>query len=89
MLNIPFTTSRIIHAFSRSRNQALDEEITRLKRSASEWEKRYRDKEQEYFSFKEKQLHTPEVKLQAKIDMLTLEKVTPLNIIKNKFHRFI
>lgn len=61
---------------SRSRNHALDEEITRLKRSVSEWEKRYREKEQEHFSYKEKQRHTPEVKLQAKIDMLTLENVT-------------
>lgn len=77
----------IIHALSRSRNLALDEEITRLKRSVSEWEKRYRDKEQEYFSFKEKQRQTPEVKLQAKIDMLTLENVTPLNVMKNKSHR--
>lgn len=59
----------------RSKNQALDDEILRLKRSVTEWEKRYRDKEQEYFSFKEKQRHTPEVKLQAEINVLTLEKV--------------
>lgn len=66
---------QIIYCSFRSRNQALDEEISRLKRSVAEWEKRYRDKEQEYFSFKEKQRSTPEVKLQAKIDMLTLENV--------------
>lgn len=60
---------------SRSKNQALDDEIIRLKRSATEWEKRYRDKEQEYFSFKEKQRQTPEVKLQADMNLLTLEKV--------------
>jgi centrosomal protein CEP120 len=61
--------------FFRSKNQALEDEIIRLKRSVAEWEKRYRDKEQEYFSFKEKQRSTPEVKLQADINMLTLEKV--------------
>jgi len=62
----------------RSKNQALDDEIIRLKRSVAEWEKRYRDKEQEYFSYKEKQRSAPEVKLQAEINMLTLEKVTNL-----------
>jgi hypothetical protein len=67
---------------SRSRNQALDDEITRLKRSVAEWEKRYRDKEQEYFSYKEKQRSAPEVKLQAKIDMLTLENVK--NFFRNE-----
>jgi len=61
--------------FFRSKNQALEDEIIRLKRSVVEWEKRYRDKEQEYFSFKEKQRSAPEVKLQADINMLTLEKV--------------
>ncbi len=64
--------------FFRSKNQALDDEIIRLKRSVAEWEKRYRDKEQEYFSYKEKQRSAPEVKLQAEINMLTLEKVTNL-----------
>ncbi|CAF1216031.1 unnamed protein product [Adineta steineri] len=58
----------------KSKNQALDDEIIRLKRSLAEWEKRYRDKEQEYFSYKEKQRSAPEVKLQAEINMLTLEK---------------
>jgi centrosomal protein CEP120 len=61
--------------FFRSKNHALDDEINRLKRSVTEWEKRYRDKEQEHFSFKEKQRSAPEVKLQAEINMLTLEKV--------------
>ena len=59
----------------RSKNQALEEEIIRLKRSVTEWEKRYRDKEQEFFNYKEKQRSAPEVKLQADINMLTLEKV--------------
>ena len=59
----------------RSKNQALDDEIIRLKRSTAEWEKRYHDKEQEFFSYKEKQRHAPEVKLHAEINMLTLEKV--------------
>ena len=59
----------------RSKNQALDDEIIRLKRSVAEWEKRYRDKEQELFSYKEKQRSAPEVKLQAEINMLMLEKV--------------
>lgn len=59
----------------RSKNQALDDEIIRLKRSVSEWEKRCRDKEQEFFSYKEKQRNAPEVKLQSEINMLTLERV--------------
>lgn len=67
--------------WKKSKNQALDDEIIRLKRSINEWEKRFRDKEQEYFSFKEKQRHTPEVKLQAEINMLTLEK----NELQRKF----
>jgi hypothetical protein len=50
--------------------------MVRLKRSVAEWEKRFRDKEQEFYSFKEKQRNAPEVKLQAEINMLTLEKVT-------------
>ncbi|CAF1603544.1 unnamed protein product, partial [Adineta ricciae] len=58
----------------KSKNQALDDEIIRLKRSVAEWEKRYRDKEQELFSYKEKQRSAPEVKLQAEINMLMLEK---------------
>ncbi|CAF2992351.1 unnamed protein product [Rotaria sp. Silwood2] len=58
----------------KSKNQALDDEIIRLKRSVAEWEKRYRDKEQEFFSYKEKQRSIPEVKLQAEINMLTIEK---------------
>jgi centrosomal protein CEP120 len=49
--------------------------MVRLKRSVAEWEKRFRDKEQEFYSFKEKQRNAPEVKLQAEINMLTLEKV--------------
>ena len=65
----PFT-----HIF-RSKNQVLDDEIIRLKRTVTEWEKRYRDKEQEFFLYKEKQRSAPEVKLQAEINTLTLEKV--------------
>jgi hypothetical protein len=81
------STEQFLHSISyfllsRSRNQALDDEITRLKRSVAEWEKRYRDKEQEYFSYKEKQRSAPEVKLQAKIDMLTLENVK--NFFRNE-----
>jgi hypothetical protein len=55
--------------------------MVRLKRSVAEWEKRFRDKEQEFYSFKEKQRNAPEVKLQAEINMLTLEKVTSLLFI--------
>jgi centrosomal protein CEP120 len=61
--------------FCRSKSQAHEDEINRLKRSVAEWEKRFRDKEQEFYSYKEKQRHAPEVKLQADINMLTLEKV--------------
>ncbi|CAF4712271.1 unnamed protein product, partial [Rotaria socialis] len=57
-----------------SKNQALDDEIIRLKRSVAEWEKRYREKEQDFFSYKEKQRSAPEIKLQSEINMLTLEK---------------
>jgi centrosomal protein CEP120 len=65
----------IIKFIDRNRNQAFDEEIIRLKRSQAEWEKRYRDKEQEFFTYKDKQRSAPEVKLQSDINMLTLEKV--------------
>ncbi|CAF3438148.1 unnamed protein product [Rotaria socialis] len=58
----------------KSKNQALDDEIIRLKRSVAEWEKRYREKEQDFFSYKEKQRSAPEIKLQSEINMLTLEK---------------
>ncbi|CAF3542650.1 unnamed protein product [Rotaria sp. Silwood1] len=58
----------------KSKNQALDDDIIRLKRSVAEWEKRYRDKEQEFFSYKDKQRSAPEVKLQAEINMITIEK---------------
>ncbi len=74
--------------FFRSKNQALEDEIIRLKRSVAEWEKRYRDKEQEYFSFKEKQRSTPEVKLQADINMLTLEKVNDFIYYFFVFYQF-
>ena len=67
----------------RNKNQALEEEILRLKRSAADWEKRYRDKEHEFFSFKEKQRSAPEVKLQAEINMLTLEKVRDRSFFEN------
>ncbi|CAF1651541.1 unnamed protein product, partial [Didymodactylos carnosus] len=53
---------------------ALEEEIISLKRTVTEWEKRHRDKEAEYFQYKEKQRTVPEVKLQANINMLNLEK---------------
>ena len=56
--------------------------MIRLKRSLAEWEKRYRDKEQEFFSYKEKQRSAPEVKLQAEINMVTLEKVNYFIFLK-------
>ncbi|CAF1224341.1 unnamed protein product, partial [Didymodactylos carnosus] len=58
----------------KNKASALEDDIIRLKRSAAEWEKRYRDKEAEYFQYKEKQRTVPEVKLQAEINMLNLEK---------------
>ena len=73
-----------MHCLSRSKNQASDDEMIRLKRSLAEWEKRYRDKEQEFFSYKEKQRSAPEVKLQAEINMLTLEKVNLIELFNEK-----
>lgn len=70
-----FRRSRKTFFVFRTKSQALEEEIGRLKRSVNEWEKRYRDKEHEFFNFKEKQKTTPEVKLQAELNLLTLEKV--------------
>lgn len=59
----------------RNKSQALDDEVIRLKRSVAEWEKRYREKEHEFFDYKNKQRNTPEVKLQSEINVLTLERV--------------
>ena len=75
-VSLRITCAKIRLSVCRNRNHALDDEITRLKRSLAEWEKRFRDKEQEFFGYKEKQRSAPEVKLQADINMLTLEKVT-------------
>ena len=54
---------------------ALEEEITKLKKQVLEAEKRYADKDAEFIRYKERENSKPEVRLQAEINLLNLEKV--------------
>lgn len=69
---------------NRSKIDSLEEEISKQKRQVLEWEKRYADKETEFARYKERENNRPEIKLQAEINMLKIEKVS--TILRDTFY---
>lgn len=50
-------------------------------------EKRYQDKENEFLAFKETQMSKPEVKMEAELSLLRVEKVKPYFVIYNRMNK--
>jgi len=59
----------------RSKCESLEEDISRLKRHVSEWEKKFADKEADFLRYKERENGRPEIRLQSELNMLNLEKL--------------
>ncbi|CAF0771183.1 unnamed protein product [Brachionus calyciflorus] len=55
--------------------ESLEEEIDKLKKKVTEWERKYSDKEAEFSRYKEKENSRPEIRLQSEINVLNLEKI--------------
>ena len=55
----------------------MEEYIVKLKGAISEQEAKYKQLDADFARFKEQQNTKPEVRLQAEINILTLEKVGP------------
>lgn len=64
-----------MYLYIRGRAREVEEQLQRMKGFLAEQEAKYRSLELEFARYKEQQNSKPEVRLQAEINLLTLEKV--------------